>query len=172
MWFPSSFVIRNSSFCLLFLLSLIIGSCSEKVEPDPPTFSKLLTGDSSKTWRMTSISITVREGNKKYEFSIENDCSDSIDYYDNYYTFYANAERTMEITEGPEKCEFFEELHLVDYWAIENASATLTFVFLPLGGQFRIPWTIKDLTERKLSIEFYTEDGKYIYQSVLNPIEE
>lgn len=161
---------KSYKIYLVFLPLMILLSCSEEIKPTPTTYSKLLTGEESKTWRMVALSITIIEGGTKYQIPVENSCADSIDYYDNYYTFYANPERTLEVSEGPEKCDFNETYSLVDTWALDNATATLTFVFLPLTAEFRFPYTIKDLTERKLTIEAYTE--KYIYQVILNPVQD
>lgn len=154
----------------LFFFSLLLLACSEEIKPTPATSSVALTGEISKTWQMTGLSITIIEGERKYQIPVENDCVDSIDYYDNYYTFHANPERTLEVSEGPEKCDFNPTYSYVDTWSLNNGTATLSFVFLPLTGEFNFPYTIKDLTERKLVIEAYTP--KYIYQVVLNPVTE
>jgi hypothetical protein len=79
-------------------------------------------------------------------------------------------------TTGPEKCSNYEheDYHLEYFWTLENASATVSFVFLPLFGEYFIPYTLMDLTEDKMVIQFYDEgvDDRHIYRFVLKAVEE
>lgn len=168
---------KPTVYLIIFLFPLIFFSCSEDEEPKPNTYSKLLTGEVKKTWQLSSFIIIEKDNpDNAYNLRTSNSCPDSIDYYDNYYTFYANAERKFEITEGPEKCSNFEheDYHLEYFWTLENASATVSFVFLPLFGEAFVPYTLIDLTKDKMVIQFYDEgvDDRHIYRFVLNAVEE
>lgn len=164
---------------IVYTLTLFtcITSCTEEVKPSRITYSRLLTGETSKTWRMVGFNIIEKENEKNsLSLSIDNYCEDSVDYNDNYYTFYADAERTLEISEGPEKCSNYphEDYFFQDTWSIENATATITFPFLPLFGEFSVPYTLVDLTERRMIIQFYNREvnDRYIYRFILNPVNE
>jgi hypothetical protein len=159
----------------LFILGLpaLFGSCSEEIKPEPNTYTTLLTGEEKKTWHLTTFTVLDKFNQKNsFRLNISNSCEDSVDYYDNYYTFYRNSARTLEITEGPEKCPNYphDDYYFESSWTVVNANSTLTFPFLPLSGEFSFPFILKDLTEKKLVIQYY--DEKFIYQFVLNPVND
>ena len=91
-------------FFIIVVLPGLFFSCSEEIKPEPNTYSDLLTGEEKKTWHLTAFTVIDKTNQKNsFRLNIENSCEDSIDYYDNYYTFYKNTSRTLEITEGPDR---------------------------------------------------------------------
>ena len=82
-------------------------------------------------------------------------------------TFYANAERKYEASEGAVKCNPNDpDVYVTDTWALVNANATLDF-YLPIVNA-KVPWTIKTLTERVLTIEYYFPDIDASYRFTMN----
>src|SRR6478609_7042058 len=104
---------------VVFLLMSII-SCSEDPKPVVEEFYKIITGQTKKTWKVTSIKWT---GDAKDDITYNL----STCYKDDLYTFYANEERLYEVSNGPTKCSDSEPDQLVsDQWAFVNATSTLT----------------------------------------------
>jgi hypothetical protein len=164
---------KNYIHYIIVVIPVLFISCSEEVKPTANTYSKFLTGEEKKTWHMTAFTVIDKFDQKSsYQLNISNSCEDSVDYYDNYYTFYRNSSRTLEITEGPEKCTNFphDDYYYESSWTIVNANSTITFPFLPFTGEFSFPFIIKDLTEKRLIFQYY--DEKFIYQFVLNPVND
>src|SRR5688572_8869964 len=86
---------------IIGLLGVILSfsGCSEEVKPNPYTYSQLLTGTTSKSWRLTGIQL-IEEGQQPYSFNIPNNCV-----YDDLYVIYADKDRKFEIKEGASKCD-------------------------------------------------------------------
>jgi len=151
---------------LLFIPAVIgwlLGGCSEKIEPKPATYSQLLTGTDKKSWKMVSIQI-IDDGNASQIIPASqlNDCST-----DDILTFYADAERKFEVSQGPSICYPGEpDLYVTDTWTLVNANATLEFYIPLLNGVY--PWTIKNLTSTVLTVEYYFPDINASYRFTFN----
>ena len=152
-------------FVLSIPLMGLFSGCSEKVEPKPITYSQLLTGTEKKTWRLVTFQIMdngkssgVQNANQLFENACE---------ADDQYVFYANEERKFEYTNGPSKCAADEpDVIFEDNWTLVNGNATLEFALPILGGKY--PWTIKNLTENSLTIEYYFPDINASYRFTFN----
>ncbi|RAJ94416.1 hypothetical protein LX87_04303 [Larkinella arboricola] len=153
----------------LLVLSLpvmgLFAGCSEKVEPKPITYSQLLTGTEKKAWRLVTFQVIdngkssgVQNASSLFEYACE---------ADDQYVFYANEERRFEYTNGPAKCNDNEaDVLIEDNWTLINGNSTLEFAFPVLGGKY--PWTIKNLTENSLTIEYYFPDIEASYRFTFN----
>ncbi|GAB4045973.1 hypothetical protein [Spirosoma litoris] len=142
----------------------LLGGCSEKIEPKPLTYSQLLTGTTSKSWKMVSAQI-IDDGAAGNIISTAqlNDCST-----DDVLTFYADAEHKFEVTQGTNICYPSEpNLYVTDTWTLVNANATLQFYIPILNGVY--PWTIKNLTASTLTVEYYFTDINASYRFTFNP---
>ena len=140
-------------------LATAFTGCSEEVEPTPATYSQLLTGTSSKSWRLTEIQL-LESGKEPVDFDVPNNCI-----YDDLYVFYAGEGKRFEVQEGASKCDPNDpDVFVENTWSIVNASATITFVFPLFDDQASIPFTIKRLTERSMTIEYYVPDDNYSYR--------
>jgi hypothetical protein len=142
-------------------LLAIAGGCSETVEPKPLTYSQLLSGTTSKTWRLTGIQL-IEENAPPVSFdlrSILDECES-----DDLYVFYADKDRKFEIQEGATKCAPEDpDLLLEDTWSIVNATATINFFFPVLGAD---AYTLKSLTENTFTIEYYIPDLNFSYRFI------
>jgi hypothetical protein len=142
--------IFKSIFGIVIFL-MVISSCSEKLEPKPQTYSQLLTGSTSKTWKLTAIEL-IEGDSPPYAFSLPACISDDL------YVFYAGEGNFYQVLEGPTKCDpEDEDIYLEDTWSLVNATATLNFIF-PLLASIRLPFIIKKLTETNLIIEIYFDE--------------
>lgn len=142
----------------LLATMLSFGSCSEEVKPNPYTYSQLLTGTTSKSWRLTGIQL-IEEGKQPYSFNIQTNCV-----YDDLYVFYADKDRTFEIKEGASKCDPNDpDIFYTDTWSIVNATSTINFLLplLPSGT-----YTLKNLTENSFTMEYYFVEDKYSYRFI------
>lgn len=158
---------RNILRCLLIpgIAVGLLGGCSEKIEPKPATYSQILTGTEKKSWRMVSI-IANDEGQSSGVIPITN-IGISTCVTDDVFTFYANADHKLEITEGSTKCDPSDpDIVATDTWSLVNANATLEFYIPLFGGVY--PWTIKTLTANVLTVEFYIPDIDASYRLVFN----
>ncbi|WP_026261850.1 lipocalin family protein [Spirosoma panaciterrae] len=145
----------------------ILGGCSEKIEPKPPTYSQLLTGTDKKTWKMVSFQV-IDAGNASGVIPV-NQSNIAPCIYDDYLTFYANSERKFEASEGPTKCSASDpDLYLTDTWTLVNANATLEFYIPVLNGKY--PWIIKNLTSTSMTVQYYFQDIDASYQFTFTPV--
>lgn len=137
------------SFCML--------SCKEDFEPEPFTYTQLLTGQTSKTWVMTGISI-LEDGAPTQNIPLpENDCV-----FDDQYVFYANDEKKYEILDAANKCAPEDpDIFLADRWSFVNAKATLEIVVPILTPEFRLPFIVKSLTDSRMVLEIFFDGGSY-----------
>ncbi|WP_460983681.1 hypothetical protein [Spirosoma fluminis] len=147
------------------LLGWLLGGCSERIEPKPVTYSQLLTGTTKKSWRLVSYQI-LDEGKGTGAIPFQQTCQT-----DDLYTFYADEQHTFEIGEGASKCTAdANDIYVTDTWTLVNANASLEFYLDILGGKF--PWTIKTLTDRSLTIEYYFPDIDASYRFTFNSISQ
>ncbi len=144
----------------------LLGGCSEKIEPKPTTYSQLLTGTQKKSWRMVSIQI-FDEGKGSGVIPVQNAVDPCV--ADDVLTFYADAERKLEASQGANICYPSEpDIYVTDTWSLVNANATLEFYIPVLNGVY--PWTIKTLTDRVLTVEYYFGDIDASYRFTFNPV--
>jgi hypothetical protein len=149
------------------LVGWLLGGCSEKIEPKPLTYTQLLTGTDKKSWRMVSAQIfDSGKGSgviPAAQLGLDPCISDDL------YTFYADSEHKLELSEGASKCNPQDpDVFVTDTWTLVNANASLEFYLEILGGKY--PWTIKTLTDRVLTIQYYFEDIDASYQFTFNPV--
>ncbi len=144
--------------CLLLVGLLVSGGCSEKIEPQPLTYTQLLTGKESKTWKLSSFQV-IDQG-QIFTAGIQN-C-----YEDDVYVFYAN-EKKYEVQEGASKCNPPDpDSYVESTWDLVNATATVSFPLPFLSGSDSIPFTIKQLTETSLTVEYFFQDINASYRFI------
>lgn len=149
------------SFQLLICLVAASAGCSEKEEPTPLTYSQLLSGTTSKTWRFSGFEI-IEADQVPANFDpsqVVPACAE-----DDLYVFYADKDRKFEIQEGATKCNSDNpDVLFTDTWSIVNATASINFVFriFPIGS-----FTLKSITERTLIVEYYVKEYNFSYRFI------
>ena len=153
---------RNILF-IIFALSIL--GCREDFEPTPYTYSKLLTGETKKAWKLAALQYRSDERPLiTYDLPLD-DCA-----FDDLYIFYADDTKTFEIDEGVSKCNPDDpQLFITDNWSLVNATATLEMV-IPILIPFRYPYIIKELSEKRLMVEVYFIGNKESYRMIFIPI--
>ncbi|AQG82680.1 hypothetical protein [Spirosoma montaniterrae] len=150
------------------LCGVLFGGCSERLEPKPLTYTQLLTGTTKKSWRVVSVIINDN-GQSSGVIPIQQAGIPAC-FADDLYTFYANDERRLEISEGATKCSPNDpDIYVTDSWILVNANASLEFV-LPILAGFPIPFTIKNLTGDVLTVEYYFGDVNASYRFTFNAV--
>jgi hypothetical protein len=149
-----------------FCLATVFISCEESLTPNPPTFYKIITGNTKKTWKLTALKWTG-EGKDDITYPVSN-C-----YKDDRYIFYANAENLYEITGGTIKCSSDESATLVsDTWSMVNATATLTII-LPLFSDNPLPFIVQKITSKEMTLQIYIDqDNTYSYVVTMQSVSE
>ena len=131
-------------YILTLVMVFLYMGCKEDLEPRPATYSKLLTGENSKSWVLS-----------KLFFVFDDDEFDPVDItdllapceQDDLYTFYREG-KVLEITEGSSKCDpDAPDLIARTSWDIVNASASLLY-----GSN--VDYTLFELTSDKLVYGF------------------
>ncbi len=156
---------KTSAYILLgaVLLMGLFSGCSEQKEPEPFTYSRLLTGATSKTWRMTGI---------RY---FENGTTEPINYpcaFDDLYVFHNDDLKTFEYREGSNKCDPADPDALQDSWSLVNATGSLTFSIPFLIGSATYPFIIRSLTENTLAVDIFFEGDTSGYRFVFTAQKE
>lgn len=150
---------RKKTITILSSIVLLLANmaCREEFVPEPFTYSQLLTGKVSKTWKMTGISI-FEDGSPTQNIPLpENDCA-----FDDQYVFFANEEKRYEILNAALKCDETEgDIVVTDVWAFSNANATLEIILPILTTESRLPFIVKSLKEDRLTMEIYFDGGSY-----------
>jgi hypothetical protein len=144
-------------------------SCSEE-EPTNKLaeYAKMFSGKNSKTWKLTGF-FARRTGGQEVEFNLSTCAGDDR------YTFYANAEKLFEVSNGTFSCvEDGDDPLLVSYtWSFNNANASLSMVFPHIFGYFFIPFTVKSVTEDEMELEiFVNQEGTESYALILESVDE
>ncbi|MFN4147356.1 MAG: hypothetical protein ACK4GN_16135 [Runella sp.] len=143
------------SILTLGALMVAAGSCSEKIEPKPLTYTQLLTGKEKKTWVLASATIV----DEKEPFDIPGNQLLNPCQLDDQFIFYANEEKKLEYTNGPTKCRPTEpDILITDVWSFTQANATLEMGIPRLFGGFKLPFIVKSLTENTMVLEIYLGD--------------
>jgi hypothetical protein len=140
---------------LLYIVLAVIGSvvisCTETLDPTPLDYTKIISGNVSKTWSLRSLSFR-NAGDP--DWKLNEPC-----WSDDSYTFYRDTERKFEFKSGSVKCDAFEEkITITDTWSFINANSTLFFV-MPLFSDNALPFTVVDIDNNDLVLEFYFNDG-------------
>ena len=130
------------------IIQLGIISCSEDLKPTPYVYTKVFTGENSKTWKIKFFEQTLN-GEINDTFSVN--CSS-----DDLYTFYANSERTLQIKTGSKKCSSTEASVITDSWSFNNGSATLIMI-LPVLADFSLPMIVKEAGKNKMVLEIFLD---------------
>jgi len=144
-------LIRNL-LLLTATVPLFLG-CSERPEPQPATYSQLLTGTTQKAWRLVSVRV-IDDWQDSGPINIGGLLAPCE--ADDQYVFFANAERRFEYQDGLSKCDPTDpNILLSATWSLVNASASLEMPIPPFFGGAALPLTIKSLSETSLVVELY-----------------
>ena len=140
---------------LIFLLLLI--ACTDNGDPVPLDYTKIFSGEISKTWSLKSLAF--RDDGEEF-WKISNSC-----WADDSYTFYRDAEKKFEFESGSIKCDATEErITIVDTWSFVNGTSTLYFV-LPIFSANPLPFTVVDVDKNDMTLElFFNESGTQSYE--------
>lgn len=152
--------------CIIFVSTIV--SCSEDPVNQLAEYTRVFSGENSKTWKMTHFYARNTDG-RQVEFGFAPCASDDR------YTFHANSEKLFEVTNGAFSCEGDgTDPLLVSYtWAFNSANASLSMVLPHVFGYFFIPFTVKSVTEDEMELEiFVNEDGTESYALILESIDE
>lgn len=156
--------------CQILLLSVL--SCSEEIKPVPYTYTRVFTGEVSKTWDLGRL-VIKETGRAEQEAGID-PCGG-----DDRYIFYANTERLFEVKNGRSACDpedsgLVEDDLLVSYlWEYNSASATLSMVLPHIFGNFFVPFTVKEANKDSMVLElFLNEENTSSYVFYFNAVEE
>ena len=153
-----------SKFQIALVGLLILVSCSEEVIPTPYEYTKIFTGETSKTWKLKFLEQTL-DGDVEETFNVS--CGS-----DDQYVFYANSERAYKVTTGTKKCDVDESDVIDDSWSFNNASATLTMI-LPFFTTSSLPFIVREAKKNKLELEFFLdEENTKSYRIHLESVKE
>ena len=157
---------RSLSSILLICVGFFTAiSCSEEFTPTPFTFTKLFTGENSKTWRLNLIEITLNG-------EVVNRFADAC-LKDDKFIFHANAEHLYEAYSGRTKCFDVEpEPDLVlDTWTYSSNNATLTFI-IPRVQETALPYIVREVDKDDMVVEFFFDqentEGARIHFKVID----
>jgi hypothetical protein len=133
------------------LLLLVLLGCSDNGDPIPMDYTKIFSGETSKTWSLRSLAFRD-DGEEFWKFTPS--C-----WLDDKYTFYRDSEKKFEFESGNTKCNPDEELvTIVDTWSFVNATSTLYFVF-PILSDNQLPFTVVDVDKNDITLELFFNDG-------------
>jgi hypothetical protein len=139
---------------LYFFAGIVIAvlfSCTEKIEPQPNLYARVFTGATRKSWHIRSIQL-LEEGKGTQTFGLP-DCL-----ADDQYIFYANVEKTYEVTNGSTKCTTDEpDIIVSDSWEFSNANATMNII-MPLLSDSKLPFFVRDVDDDELELEIFLDE--------------
>lgn len=153
----------------IFTVSILIGtllSCSEEIVPTPYTYTKVFTGENSKTWKIKFLEETL-DGKIIDRFSVS--CAS-----DDRYIFYANTEHKFEALTGTQKCSGTTEPNTIqDTWTFTNASATLTMILPFFSPTSAVPLIVRDADKDEMEVEiFFNDDNTGSYRIHFEVVDE
>lgn len=153
-------------FSLGLIMLLFTFSCSEEITPTPYTYTQIFSGKNSKTWIFKSI-ILWEEGKTDINYTLPNCIRDDR------YIFYANEEKTFEVTNGPTKCSPDEPDTIIsDTWSFINAGATLT-ITIPFLADFSLPYIVREIDQNDMLLEIFLDfEGTQSYRIAFEAIDE
>lgn len=153
-----------SKFLLLTGLVITL-SCTEEIKPTPYTYTKLITGENSKTWKIKSFEYVV-DGEVNDRFSV--DCTS-----DDKYIFYGNTERAYQVNTGSKRCDATEAGLISDTWSFTNSNATLIVIMPVFTTDYALPFFVRELDEDDMELEiFLDEKNTESYRIKLDAIDE
>ena len=147
---------------ILILTGISFFGCEEEVTVTPATYSRIFTGETSKTWRMKAIQI-LEDGKPTGSFLVPDDCA-----FDDLFVFYNNPEKLFIVDNGNQKCSDEEPQELIrDTWSFVNANATIEMI-VPILADFKLPFVVKSVDEQDMTTEIFFQGGSYrfIYEVV------
>jgi hypothetical protein len=149
----------------LFLTGLAVAlSCTEDITPTPYTYTKLITGENSKTWKIKSYEYVV-DGEVDDRFTV--DCSS-----DDEYIFYAK-DRAYQVDTGSKRCDETEIDLITDTWAFANSTATLTIILPAFTSEFALPFFVRELDDDDMELEIFLDnENTESYRIQLDAIDE
>lgn len=157
---------KKATIYLLILFGLSTIQCSESIEETPYTYSQMLTGEESKSWRLTEMFL-LQDDFESLDYNIFSECFD-----DDEFVFYNNAQKLYEAKQGSRRCFEGDDVYLTDRWYIVNATATISF---PLTHLLLLPieltdinLTIISMSERRMVLEFPYQDLNFRFILVSN----
>ncbi len=155
----------GTSIISALLSGLIVAGCSQGADPKPYTYSKVFTGEISRSWRFNRLQ--YKEENKADVNYSESDLIQILGscVMDDLYTFYANADKTFQIGEGASKCNAGDpDIYVTETWSFNNSNATLEMVFPILSGDKR-PYFVRAVDSKEMTTEtFLDQDNKSSYR--------
>ncbi|MEJ1240180.1 lipocalin family protein [Chryseolinea sp. T2] len=135
-------------YIVVAVAACVVAGCSEELTPTPYTLSKLVSGETSKTWKISlfeyALNDTVRT--KFMEACLTDDR----------FKFYANTERLYETTAGRQLCFEGEQALTSSTWTFTNSNATLTMV-MPIFDEGVLPFFVRELKENKMVLELFLD---------------
>jgi hypothetical protein len=140
-------------------LLLLVGSCTQQLDPKPLTFTQFLTGTEKKAWRLSSATIfDLKDPTEIKGTDLLDPCE-----LDDQFIFYADAEKKLEYTNGATKCAANEpDMIATDTWELVQSGARLDIAIPRLFGGSKLPFVVKTLTANTLTVEYYFDiDASY-----------
>ncbi len=141
-----------TQICIIALaaVGLFMSGCKEDLEPEPATYSRLLTGDESKSWQRISRDLIIEIGG----------VTDTIGFNrgippcqtDDVFIFYREG-RVFELGEGNSRCDEEDESVIVSgRWRLNQVNR-----IIDLGTEE--PYTLVSLKEDELIWGYDTQIG-------------
>jgi hypothetical protein len=126
-------------------------SCLQDVSPTPYTYTKVFTGEHSKTWKVKFLEQTLN-GNVVQTFSVA--CST-----DDEYTFFADPGHSYQAKTGSKKCFTAPEADVInDVWSFTNAAASLSMLVPFFDDTSPLPFIVLEAKKDKLVTEIFTNE--------------
>jgi len=148
---------------VVVLLMMVALSCKEEVKPTPYTYTKIFTGENSRTWKVKYLEETLN-GSVVARFT--DNC-----FTDDRYTLYANPERLYIADSGSRICDD-EEAGIASSWGFTNATATLS-IAIPFLSSNTLPFFVRDVDDNDMELEiFFDEAGTASYRIFLEMTDE
>ncbi|MGC3946630.1 MAG: hypothetical protein QM762_19260 [Chryseolinea sp.] len=136
-------------YVIVAIGACIAAGCTEELTPTPYTLSKIVSGETSKTWKITLFEYAVND-------TVQNKFMEAC-LIDDRFKFYNNIERLYETTSGRTKCFEDEETLTSSAWTFTNSNATLTMV-MPIFSDGIIPFFVRELESNSMVVELFLDD--------------
>jgi hypothetical protein len=153
---------------LLYLFSLvliILSACTEEVIPTPYTYTKVFTGENSKTWKLKILEEAL-DGKVIDRFNLP--CAT-----DDRYVFFAKTGHPFEAQTGTNKCSAGEQNVIADVWSFNNANATLTMLLPFFSTTSTLPFFVREVDKSSMILEiFLDQENTNSYRIHLDVVSE
>lgn len=125
--------------CLISLsLSILLSGCKDELVPEPATYSQLLTGDESKSWRRISRDLVIEIGGETDTISFNRGIPPCQN--DDVFIFYREGQ-VFELGEGNTRCDEEDESVIVSgRWRLNQVNR-----IIDLGTE--VPYTLVALED-------------------------